>query len=70
MTGRIITDTEYELGFNVWNKFEKKTMKDYHELYLKCDILLLGDLFEKFRKNSLKNYALYLSHCLNAPGLS
>ena len=28
-----------------------KTMKDYHDLYLKCDILLLGDVFEKFRNN-------------------
>ena len=25
-----------------------KTMKDYHNLYLKCDILFLADTFEKF----------------------
>ena len=25
-----------------------KTMKDYHDLYLKCDILLLADVFGKF----------------------
>ena len=31
-----------------------ETMKDYHDLYVKCDILLLADLFEKVRKNSLK----------------
>ena len=31
----------------VWNKFETKTMIDYHDLYLKCDILLLA-MFEKF----------------------
>ena len=48
-----------------------KTMKDYHlyHLYLKCDILLLADVFEKFRNNnSLKNYGLCPSHYLNAPG--
>ena len=33
-------------------------MKDYHDLYLKCDILLLADVLEKFRYNSLKNYGL------------
>ena len=31
-------------------------MKDYHGLYLKCDVLLLGELFEKFGNNSLNNY--------------
>ena len=34
-----ISDKEYEHVLNVWNKFEMKTMKDYHDLYLKCDVL-------------------------------
>ena len=33
-----------------------KMMKDYHDLYLECDVLLLADVFEKFRNNSIKNY--------------
>ena len=37
-------------------EFEMKTMKDYHDLYLKCDILLLAEVFEKYRNNSLKIY--------------
>ena len=45
-------------------------MKDYHNLYLKCDVLLLADVFEKFRNNSLKNYGLFPSHYLGAQGLS
>ena len=32
-----------------------KTVKDYHKFYSKCDILLLADMFQKFRNNSLKN---------------
>ena len=31
----------------------KKTMKDYHGLYLKCDVLLLADALEKLRNKSL-----------------
>ena len=47
-----------------------KTMKDYHDLYLKCDALLLVDVFEKFRNCSLKKYDLHPSHYLSAPALS
>ena len=47
-----------------------KTMRDYHDLYLKCDVLLLGDVFEKFRNNSSKNYGLCPSHYLSTPILS
>ena len=41
-----------------------KTIKDYHDLYLKCDVLLLADVFEKFRNNSLNNFGLCPSHYL------
>ena len=47
-----------------------KAKKDYHDLYLKCDVLLLADVFERFRNNSLKNYRLCPSHYLSAPSLS
>ena len=35
--------------------------------YLKCDVLLLADVFQSFRNGSLKNDGLYLSHYLSAP---
>ena len=70
LTNRKINNEEYEHVLHVWNNFEMKTMKDYHDLYLKCDILYLADVFEKFRNNSLKSYALCPSHYLSAPGLS
>ena len=40
LTGKKIRDKEYEHVLKVCNKLEMKTMKDYHDLYLKCDILL------------------------------
>ena len=70
LTGKTISDKEYDHVLKVWNKFEMKTMKDYHDLYLKCDVLLLADVFEKFRNTSLKNYGLCSSHYLSAPALS
>ena len=53
----------------VRNKFEMKTMKDYHDVYLECEVLLLANVFKKFRNNSLKNYALNSIH-LSALALS
>ena len=47
-----------------------KTIKDYHDLYLKCDVLLLSDVFGHFRNNIFKNYRLCLSHYLSKAALS
>ena len=47
-----------------------ETMKDYHKLYSKCDILLSAHVFQKFRNNSSKNYGLFPSHYLGSQGLS
>ena len=49
---------------------EMKVMKDYHDLHLKCDVLLLVDVSENFRNNSLKNYGLLPCHYLWGPGIS
>ena len=56
LTGKKIIDKEYEHVVKVSNIFEMKTTKDYYDLYLKCYVLLLTDVFEIFRNNSLKNY--------------
>ena len=54
---RKITDKEYEYAALMFGKkFEMKTLKYYHDLYLKCDVFSLADVFEKFRNNCLKNY--------------
>ena len=55
LTDKKITDEEYGHVLNVWKTFETKTMKDYHNLYLKSDVLLLADVLEKFRNNNLNN---------------
>ena len=47
-----------------------KTMNDYHDVYLKCDVLLLADVFENFRNSSSKNYGLCPSHYFSAPNLN
>ena len=40
LANKKITDKEYGHVLNVWSKFERKTIKDHHHLYLKCDVSL------------------------------
>ena len=65
-----ISDEQYMLAQNVWNTFNLKTMGDYHDLYLKSDIVLLADVFENFRKTCLQYYKLDPCHYFSSPGLS
>ena len=60
---------DHEHVLNVSNKFEMKTMKDYHDLYIKFGFLPLGDVFGKFKNNSLTNYRLCLIHYLRLSDL-
>lgn len=47
-----------------------KTMRDYHDLYLESDVLLLSDVFENFRDVCMENYHLDPTFYYTAPGLA
>ena len=54
----------------IWNEFNMKNMGDYHDHYLKKDVLLLADVFEKIIDTCLKLYKLNPCHYFSSPGLS
>ena len=64
-----ISEKDYSHAINVWNEFKLNTMGDYHDPYLKTDILLLADVFEKFISTCLVYYGLDPFHCFGSPGL-
>ena len=45
---------DYMVCERIWDKFNMKNMSDYHDHYLKKDVLLLADVFEKFINTCLK----------------
>ena len=65
-----ITEEDYIHAQKVWETFNMKTMRDYHDLYLKSDVLLLSDVFENFRDVGLDNYRLDPIFYYTAPGLA
>ena len=70
LTGKGISNKNYNHVLNVWNSFNMETMEDYHKLYNECDALLLADVFENFRDLCLKIYGLDPVYYFTAPGLA
>ena len=65
-----IFDEDYDHARNVWKEFNLKDMGEYHDLYLRSDVLLLADVFEEFRNVCLENYQLDPAWYYTSPGLA
>ena len=67
---RGITGKEYQRACVIWKVFDIKNLGQYHDLYLKTDVLLLCDVFEKFISVCLEYYCLGPCHYFSSAGLS
>ena len=65
-----ISAKDYLTCEKIWDKLNMKNMGDYHNHYLKEDVLLSADVFEKFIATCLKLYGLDPCHYFSSPGLS
>ena len=65
-----VSEKEYQTTCNVWKVFKIKNLGEYHDLYLKTDVLLLCNVFEKFISFCLKDYGLDPCHYFSSPRLS
>ena len=65
-----VSEKEYQRAANVWKVFKIKNLGENHELYLKTNVLLLCDMFEKIIKICLEYYCLDPCRYFSSPGLS
>lgn len=62
--------SDYAQANKVWDLFECKTFKDYHNLYLNTDVLLLSDVWNNFVNTCFNIYEIDPNYYLTAPSLS
>lgn len=65
-----ISDDEYLHAQSIWQSFNINSLGEYTDLYLKTDVILLSDVFEKFRQTCLDHYQLDPAYYITAPSLS
>jgi hypothetical protein len=57
MSGEVSAE-DYAHGLQVWAHFGCRTMREYHDLYLTADVMLLADVFEEFRGTAQDAWSL------------
>ena len=68
--GGQISDEEYLTSKNIWKELDMENMAYYHDHYMKKDVLLLADVFEKFIDTCMKKfYGLDSFYFFSSPGL-
>ena len=65
-----ISEDDYQHAQKVWEEFGIRDLGDYHDLYLRTDVVLLANVFDTFRDTCLRHYSLDPAHFYTSPGLA
>ena len=65
-----ISEEDYQHAQRVWKEFGIRDLEDYHDLYLRTDVVQLANVFEAFRDTCLRHYTLDPAHFYTSPGLA
>ncbi|XP_015783859.1 uncharacterized protein LOC107361535 [Tetranychus urticae] len=67
---KTIDQQTYDRLGAIWKHFKCKNLGDFHDVYLKVDVLLLTAIFQNFRATSLAQFGLDPCHYFSTPGLT
>ena len=65
--GEPLSSEDDERAKQIWEVFDIKTLQQYHEHYLKTDVLLLADVFENYRNTIYGKHRLDSLHFITLP---
>ena len=65
-----ISEEDYQHAQRVWKEFGVHNLGDYHNLYLRRDVVLMANMFEAFRDTCLRHYKLDPAHFYTSPRLA
>ena len=65
-----VSEDDYQHVQRVWKEFRIRNPGEYHDLYLRTDVILLANVFEAFRDTCLEHYSLDPAHFYISPGLA
>ena len=65
-----ISEDDYQHMQKVWKEFEIRNLGEYHDLYLRTNVILPANVFEAFRDTCLEHYSLDPVHFYTSPGLA
>ena len=69
-TASEVTKEQQNFALGVYNAFRCKKLQEYHYIYLRTDVFLLADIFQKLREVFMPVYKLDPAHFHSAPNLS
>ena len=70
LTMSSISEEDYQHAQRVWKEFGIHNLGNYHNLYLRTDVVLLANVYEAFRDACQKHYKLNPVHFYTSPGLA
>ena len=70
LTTQSISDKDYNRARHLLKLFNCESLENYLNIYLKVDLVLLVDIFEKFRRMCMETYKLDPTYYFSAPCLT